>query len=141
MNWLSDIIDYGVTGLLALLSVLIVAIAVERIIFYRRVSLSQVDNIKVVELLLTKRLFVIATVASNAPYLGLLGTVFGIMLTFYNMGHGSAVNANEIMANLALALKATAMGLVVALMAVVLYNVLLRKAKVMALEWEIARGR
>jgi len=43
------------------------------------------------------------------------------------------------MTGLALALKATAIGLVVALIAVVFYNTLLRKVKVLTLEWEIAQ--
>ena len=141
MNWLTGLVDFGVMGLLMVLSIIIVAIAIERIIFYRKFAIGQVEDPKILELVLHKRLFVIATVASNAPYLGLLGTVFGIMLTFYNMGQGGAVNTNAIMSSLALALKSTAMGLVVALVAVVLYNVLLRKVKVMVLEWEISRGR
>nr|MBP7322889.1 MotA/TolQ/ExbB proton channel family protein [Deltaproteobacteria bacterium] len=47
----------------------------------------------------------------------------------------------HIMVGLALALKATAVGLVVAIPSVVLYNVLLRKAKVLLLQWEIDHGR
>ncbi|HEY8065253.1 MAG TPA: MotA/TolQ/ExbB proton channel family protein, partial [Methylosinus sp.] len=77
---------------------------------------------------------------SNAPYIGLLGTVLGIMLTFYNMGLDASADASKIMAGLALALKATAIGLVVALLSVVSYNALQRKAKVLMLKWEIANG-
>ncbi|WP_218598875.1 TonB-system energizer ExbB [Pollutimonas bauzanensis] len=141
MEWLSGAIDYGVIGLLAVLSVLVVAIGIERALFYRGIEPGRIGDIKSLELVLTRRLFVIASVASNAPYLGLLGTVFGIMLTFYKMGQDSAIDTGQIMMGLALALKATAVGLIVALVAVVLYNTLLRKAKVLMLEWEIARGR
>ncbi len=140
-HWLASAIDYGVIGLLALLSVTVVAIGIERTAYYRRLDLRTVKDAKSLELLLSGRLFVIASVASNAPYLGLLGTVFGIMLTFYQMGQGAAVDTAQIMVGLALALKATAVGLVVALIAVTLYNALLRKAKVLTLQWEIARGR
>jgi len=63
------------------------------------------------------------------------------MLTFYNMGQDAAMDTGKIMTGLALALKATAVGLVVALVSVVLYNALLRKAKVLMLQWEIANGR
>ena len=80
-------------------------------------------------------------VGTNAPYLGLLGTVLGIMLTFFNMGQDAALDTGRIMTGLALALKATAVGLVVALVAVVLYNSLWSKVKVLMLEWEIANGR
>lgn len=140
MDWLTSAVDYGVIGLLALASVIVVAIGIERALYYRRIDAQRVPDIKSLELTLTGRLVVIASVASNAPYLGLLGTVFGIMLTFYRMGQGAVVDPTQIMVGLALALKATAAGLVVALVAVVLYNALLRKAKVLMLEWEIARG-
>jgi biopolymer transport protein ExbB len=141
MDWLSKLIDYGVIGVLALLSVLVVTIGLERAGFYRRLVLTQVADIKSLELALTRKLFVIASVASNAPYLGLLGTVLGIMLTFYRMGEGSSLEPGQIMMGLALALKSTAAGLVVALVAVVLYNALLRKVSVLMLEWEIAHAR
>jgi biopolymer transport protein ExbB len=139
MEWLSGVIDFGVIGLLTLLSVIVVAIGLERLAFYRRFDLAAVGDAQSLELALTRKLFVIASVASNAPYLGLLGTVFGIMLTFYHMGQDANIDASRIMTGLALALKATAVGLVVALVAVVFYNTLLRKVKVMMLEWEIAQ--
>ncbi len=141
MKWLSGTIDYGIIGLLLILSVLVVAVALERYFFYRRLSIGAFEDIKSLELVLTSKLFVIASVGSNAPYVGLLGTVLGIMLTFYNMGQDAAIDTGKIMTGLALALKATAVGLVVALVAVVLYNALLRKVKVLMLQWEIANGR
>lgn len=140
-KWLSGIIDYGIIGLLLALSVLVVAVSLERYALYRKLSIATFEDIKSLELTLTRKLSVIASVGSNAPYLGLLGTVLGIMLTFYNMGQDAAMDTGRIMTGLALALKATAVGLVVALLAVVLYNVLLRKVKVLMLEWEIANGR
>lgn len=141
MDWLSGTIDYGIIGLLVVLSVVVVAVFLERFSFYRSIKISSFQDIKSLELVLTHKLLVIASVGSNAPYIGLLGTVMGIMLTFYNMGQDSTMDTGKIMTGLALALKATAVGLVVALVAVVLYNTLLRKAKVLMLEWEIANGR
>jgi biopolymer transport protein ExbB len=140
MEWLSAAIDFGVIGLLVALSVVVVAIALERFFFYRSIDLTSFTNIKALELELTRRLVVVASVASNAPYIGLLGTVLGIMLTFYNMGRVASADASKIMIGLALALKATAVGLVVALVSVVAYNALLRRAKVLLLQWEIAHG-
>lgn len=139
-EWLSDAVDFGVIGLLALLSVIVVAIGLERMFFYRSIDTAGFTNIKALELELTKRLLVVASVASNAPYIGLLGTVLGIMLTFYNMSLDAAADVTKIMLGLALALKATAVGLIVALVSVAIYNGLLRKAKVLMLRWEIARG-
>lgn len=140
MEWIAGTIDYGIIGLLVVLSVAVIAIAFERWMFYRSLDAVVFPDIKSLELALTGRLSIIASVASNAPYLGLLGTVLGIMLTFYKMGVDSSIDAGKIMTGLALALKATAVGLVVALVAVVLYNALLRRVKVMMLKWEIAHG-
>jgi biopolymer transport protein ExbB len=138
MDWLPAAIDYGILGLLLALNIIVVAIAFERIFFYRTVDPKSFASVKALELQLTRRLFVVASVASNAPYVGLLGTVLGIMLTFYNLGLDTSIDTGKIMIGLALALKATAAGLIVALISVVLYNALLRKAKVLMLEWEIA---
>ncbi len=140
MEWLSPAIDFGVIGLLAALSVTVVAIGLERLFFYRSIELRSFTNVKALELALTRRLFLVASIAANAPYIGLLGTVLGIMLTFYNISLDTSADAGKIMMGLALALKATAAGLVVALVSVVAYNALLRKAKVLLLEWEIAHG-
>jgi biopolymer transport protein ExbB len=140
VEWLAAAIDYGIIGLLAALSVVVVAIGLERLFFYRSTKVSGFTSIKALELELTKRLVVVASVASNAPYIGLLGTVLGIMLTFYSMGVDTSADVGKIMVGLALALKATAMGLIVALVSVVIYNMLLRKVKVRLLEWEIAHG-
>ncbi len=141
MDWLSGTIDYGIIGLLVVLSVVVVAVSLERYALYRKISIATFNDIKSLELTLTSKLIVISSVGANAPYIGLLGTVLGIMLTFYNMGQDSAMDTGKIMTGLALALKATAVGLVVALVAVVLYNTLLRRVKVLMLEWEIANGR
>jgi biopolymer transport protein ExbB len=139
LEWLSAAIDYGVIGLLVLLSIIVVAIVLERVVFYRAVDPTGFASIKALELELTKWLVVVASVAANAPYIGLLGTVLGIMLTFYNMNIDASADASKIMMGLALALKSTAAGLIVALVSVVAYNALLRKVRVMLLTWEIAR--
>ncbi|WOJ89959.1 TonB-system energizer ExbB [Methylocapsa polymorpha] len=140
MGWLSPVVDFGVVGLLAVLNIVVVAIVLERLFFYRSVEPSDFASAKALELELTKRLVIVASVASNAPYIGLLGTVLGIMLTFYNLGLDPSADVSKIMVGLALALKATAGGLVVALISVASYNALLRKSKVLLLKWEIIHG-
>lgn len=141
MEWLREVIDYGVIWLLVGLSVMAVGIAIERNITFKKLDLRDYRDKKSLEIDLTKKLHIIATIGSNAPYLGLLGTVLGIMLTFYNMGHEGFMDSGKIMIGLALALKATAAGLVVAIPSVVFYNLLLRRAKVLMMRWEIANGR
>jgi len=141
MEWLKIAIDYGIMGLLALLSAVAVAIAVERHLVYRKLQAADYPDKRSLELVLTNKLHIIATIGSNAPYIGLLGTVLGIMLTFQTMGRDGFMDTGAIMSGLALALKATAIGLVVAIPAVVLYNLLLRRAKVILMQWEIDHGR
>jgi biopolymer transport protein ExbB len=140
MDWLHTIIDYGVLGLLLTLSVMALALALERFLVYRAVRIETFADRKELELHLTHKLHLIATIGANAPYIGLLGTVLGIMLTFYDIGT-AGFDTTKIMQGLALALKATALGLLVAIPAVTLYNLLLRRCKVLLMQWEIRDGR
>lgn len=141
MNQLDNIINYGIMGLLALMSFFAVAIAVERFLTYRAIRVRNFGDRKELELELTRKLHLIASIGSNAPYVGLLGTVLGIMLTFYTMGREGFMDTGKIMIGLALALKATAAGLIVAIPSVVLYNLLLRRVKVLMLLWDMEHGR
>jgi biopolymer transport protein ExbB len=141
MEWLRVAIDYGIMGLMLLLSVVAIAIAVERHLVYKNLNIDQYHDMKSLELVLTEKLHFIATIGSNAPYIGLLGTVLGIMLTFYTMGKEGFMDSGKIMVGLSLALKATAAGLFVAIPSVVLYNLLVRRAKVLMMQWEIQNGR
>ncbi|MDH5739148.1 MAG: TonB-system energizer ExbB [Nitrospira sp.] len=140
MDALKHAIDYGVIGLLLALSLWSVAIAVERWLFYRRINLSQFTNAQLLEITLTKRLVIIGTVAANAPYIGLLGTVLGIMLTFHTMGTSGTMAVNTIMIGLSLALKATAVGLLVAIPCVVMNNVLRRRVTELLTEYKAQHG-
>ncbi|MBN1663181.1 MAG: TonB-system energizer ExbB [Deltaproteobacteria bacterium] len=141
MEWLKAAVDYGIIWLLILLSMISLGIAIERHLLYRQINLKDFPHRKYLEMELTKRLHLIASIGSNAPYIGLLGTVIGIMLTFYTMGADGFLDTGKIMIGLALALKATAVGLCVAIPSVVLYNLLLRRVKVLMMEWEILNGR
>ncbi|MBI5556405.1 MAG: TonB-system energizer ExbB [Deltaproteobacteria bacterium] len=141
MEWLKYLIDYGIIGLLLSMSIVSVAIGIERHLFFRKVKLADFDCRKSLELRLTEKMHLIASIGSNAPYMGLLGTVLGIMLTFYNMGQSGFMDTGKIMVGLALALKVTAMGLLVAIPAVTIYNLLLRRVKVLIMQWEILDER
>ncbi len=141
MEWLKEAVDYGIIGLLIMMSFIAVGIAVERLLTYKNIRTDEFIDKQSLELVITDRLHIIATIGSNAPYIGLLGTVLGIMLTFYTMGREGFMDTSKIMVGLALALKATAIGLLVAIPSIVLYNLLLRKAKVIITKWEIADGR
>ncbi len=141
MDWLKLLIDYGIIGLLGLMSVAAVGVAFERRRFYRDLDLSRFADKRELEFELTRKLHVIATIGSNAPYIGLLGTVLGIMFTFNALGREGLMNTCMIMVGLALTLKVTAVGLVVAIPAVTMYNFLLRRVKELTMRWETGYGR
>jgi len=130
-------IDYGVIGLLVLMSILALWVFVERIMFYKTIDVAHHDNRDKLELDLSNNVSTVATITVNAPYIGLLGTVLGIMITFYTLGETGAVDTKQIMGGLALALKATAMGLLVAIPSGIFYNVLLRKMERILAYWDI----
>ncbi|MBU2646215.1 TonB-system energizer ExbB [bacterium] len=140
MEWIKDIIDTGMIGLLVSMSLLALAVSIERVLIFRKIDIHAFNDKKSLELILTRKLHLLATIGSNAPYIGLLGTVLGIMLTFYTMGTEGMMDPTRIMVGLALAMKVTAVGLFVAIPTVVFYNLLLRKVKVLIMEWEIDHG-
>ncbi|MCD6023704.1 MAG: MotA/TolQ/ExbB proton channel family protein [Fibrobacteria bacterium] len=80
---------------------------------------------------LTRGLTFMGIVASNAAFIGLLGTVLGILDAFGHLGDGGADAQLHVMAAIAEALVATAMGLAVAIPAVVFYNLLSHKVSEM----------
>ncbi len=140
MDALKNVVDYGIIGLLLGLSVWSVAVAIERWLFYSRLDLTQFPSLQTLEIALTKRLVIIGTVAANAPYIGLLGTVLGIMLTFHTMGTSGTMAVNTIMIGLSLALKATAVGLLVAIPCVVMNNVLRRRVAELVAQYKVLHG-
>lgn len=71
---------------------------------------------------LEKNLNFLATVGSNAPFVGLLGTVLGIMKAFSDLAANSGSGNDAVMSGIAHALVATAVGLFVAIPAVIGYN-------------------
>jgi len=135
---LKNLVDYGVITLLIVMSFIAVFFFIERILFYKKIDAKEYKTKKALDIALTKHLTIIGTIASNAPYIGLLGTVLAIMLTFITMGSG-AIDAAKIMESLALALKATAVGLVVAIVSMVMYNILGRLAEVLESNYEATK--
>jgi biopolymer transport protein ExbB len=76
-----------------------------------------------------RRLNFLATLASNAPYVGLFGTVLGIVRSFRDLAANMADASSAVMAGIAESLIATAVGLLVAIPAVVAFNVFKGKVK------------
>ena len=74
---------------------------------------------------LEKNLFILSTIVTLAPFLGLLGTVWGILITFSHLQTHSLASGNTaILAGLSMALATTVVGLVVAIPALVAHNYL-----------------
>jgi biopolymer transport protein ExbB len=71
---------------------------------------------------LKKHLWILGTVASSAPFIGLLGTVVGIIKAFESMAVAGTGGFAVVAAGISEALVATALGLAVAIIAVIFYN-------------------
>lgn len=78
---------------------------------------------------LEKSLTFLATVGSNAPYIGLFGTVLGIMKSFHDLAHASSAGQQTVMAGISAALIATAAGLLVAIPSILAYNYFQKQVK------------
>ncbi len=139
LQYAEDALDYGVMGILTLMSIVTLWLFIERMMFYKSIRTEDYEHRDTLELDLTDNIGVLSAIGTNAPYVGLLGTVVGIMITFYTMGDVGAVDAKKIMVGLALALKATAMGLVVAMPAIVAYTIVLRKVERVLTKFDVAQ--
>ena len=132
MGNIKEIVDISIFVILGLMGFLALWYSIERYIFLSRFSPEGYGCRQQIETALTRNMTTIFIIYSNAPYVGLLGTVLGIMITFYDMGQSGGLNAKDIMVGMSLALKATALGLVVAIPALIAYNGLTRKISVIA---------
>lgn len=76
-----------------------------------------------------KNLSVLATVGNNAPFVGLFGTVLGIIKAFNDLSQQSAQGVQMVTAGVSEALVATAIGILVAIPAVVAFNFFQRRVR------------
>ncbi len=134
---LKNLVDYGVLGILGFMGFLALWFYIERLLFLNHINLKEYKYKEQLEVDITNNTTIISSIASNAVYIGLLGTVFGIIITFYSMGLSGQIDVKIIMSSLALALKATALGLIVAIPAMFFYNHLTRKIEVLTTLWSI----
>ncbi|WP_169763391.1 TonB-system energizer ExbB [Campylobacter mucosalis] len=137
MEFLKHNVDYFIIAILGFMSFLVVWFSIERVIYYAKVDIKAFKNQESLEEALTKNLTTLYIIYSNAPYIGLLGTVAGIMITFYDMGISGGIDTKSIMVGLSLALKATAFGLLVAIPTLMIYNGLSRKAEILLNRYKV----
>jgi biopolymer transport protein ExbB len=79
-----------------------------------------------------KRLAFLGTLGNNAPFIGLFGTVLGIIRAFHDLAGSSLQGTQAVMSGIAEALVATGVGLIVALPAVATYNAFMRHVETAA---------
>ncbi len=82
---------------------------------------------------LEKNLYVLSTIATLAPFMGLLGTVWGILITFSGLQDGGTIGTNtSMLGGLSTALATTVLGLLIAIPALVSYNYLKNSVRIYA---------
>jgi len=86
---------------------------------------------------LTRGLSVFGTISTIAPFLGLLGTVLGIVEAFNVLSENGSAGPNVLAAGIGAALWTTAAGLIVAIPSVVAYNIFKGKAKDILTDMEV----
>ena len=128
MEFLKIYLDPLVFSILGFMALLVVYFSIERFMFFTRLQSEKYTDVKELEEDVSKNLTLLYIVYSNAPYVGLLGTVVGIMIVFYDMGGSGNIDVKSITLGLSMALKATALGLVVAIPTLMIYNAFLRVA-------------
>ena len=128
MEFLKVYLDPIVFSVLGFMALLVIFFSIERFMFFARLQFDKYTDVKELEEDVSKNLTLLYIVYSNAPYVGLLGTVVGIMIVFYDMGGSGNIDVKSITLGLSMALKATALGLVVAIPTLMIYNAFLRVA-------------
>ncbi len=141
MQFLKESIDAIIFLTLGAMGFVALWITIERLWFLRAVRACDYDDQESFDTAVTNNLTTLYIIYSNAPYVGLLGTVIGIMITFYDMGQSGNISATTIMTGLSLALKATALGLVVAIPTLIVYNGLQRRINVLSAQWSSKRRK
>ena len=90
---------------------------------------------------LEKRLTFLGTLGNNAPFIGLLGTVLGIIRAFRDLSMDAQGNSSAVMAGISEALVATAVGLFVALPAVLFFNYFQKQVdQLLSIKESLAQG-
>lgn len=140
MEFVKENIDYIIIGILGLMSFFVVWYSIERALFFSKVDPKNYSNLDDYEMALTKNLTSLYIIYSNAPYVGLLGTVSGIMITFYDMGMSGGIDTKSIMIGLSLALKATGLGLLVAIPTLMIYNGFNRKVDILVTKFKVSNA-
>ncbi|MBK1971274.1 TonB-system energizer ExbB [Campylobacter sp. TTU-622] len=137
MEFLKNYIDLIIFVVLGFMAFIALWCVIERILFFKKLEFGDYKNQEKFDDAISENLTTLYIIYSNAPYIGLLGTVIGIMITFYEMGLAGSIDVKSIVIGLSLALKATALGLLVAIPVLIAYNALLRKVSLLSNSFRI----
>ncbi|EJI2053460.1 TonB-system energizer ExbB [Campylobacter coli] len=140
MEFLKDYIDLIIFIILGVMAFIAFWCVIERVLFFIKIDFKNYENQEQFDDAISENLTTIYIIYSNAPYIGLLGTVVGIMITFYEMGIAGNIDVKSIVVGLSLALKATALGLLVAIPALMAYNALLRKVSLLSNAYKVSKN-
>jgi biopolymer transport protein ExbB len=135
----TEILDSAIFSVLGLMALIWLWIVIERSIFLSQVNVNTYQTEGSLQLDLTRYMTLMTTITANAPYIGLLGTVLGIMVALYDVGMAGSMDPSKIMIGLALALKATAAGIVLAILGMMSVNLLMRRIDVLMVRWKDLR--
>jgi biopolymer transport protein ExbB len=130
-------LDLTFFSILGLMMFIALWITFERLFLFKRINIEDYAHIELLNIDITRNLTTLSTIGANAPYVGLLGTVIGILITFYEIGMNDSLETSVIMTGLALALKLTAAGIAVAIPALIFYNGLLRKVEELQAKYRV----
>jgi len=120
-----------VLWVLVTMSVIAVGVMIERALVFAQIKKTyKTMDYYALRLSLEARLSILATFGNNAPFIGLFGTVLGIIQAFHTIGSNNAFDVQPIMQGISEALIATATGLFVAIPCVIAYNYFTRRVKV-----------
>ncbi|HBQ44200.1 MAG TPA: TonB-system energizer ExbB, partial [Thiomicrospira sp.] len=131
MELLETYLDLTVFSILGLMAFVATWLSIERYLSLRKFDFKKYEHIELMTIDATKNLTTLSIIGANAPYVGLVGTVLGIMVTFHTMGLSDNVDTGQIMVGLSLALKATAGGIGLAIPTIIAYNSYMRKVEVL----------
>ena len=91
MEFIKESVDYAIFIILGLMGFVTIWLTIERLMFMKKCRPSDYATKDEYDEALTNNLTTLYIIYSNAPYVGLLGTVIGIMITFYDMGQSGNI--------------------------------------------------
>ncbi len=125
----TDVVTAIASIILVIFSILSWAVIVEKIRLFHSVRRNKpTGNPDKIIAPFDKNLWFLAMVAGVSPFIGLFGTVWGVMDSFASIGINQSVSIGVIAPGLAIALGTTALGLVAAIPAAIAYQIFTKKS-------------